>query len=79
MFMADSLTQEDCAVFHPKEPLRGNMLLALERQLMEEREAYYEKVERRRAAALQRRSNLRAAFYSAVRMVMLSSVGIWRG
>ena len=66
-------------MFHPKEPLRGKMLLALDRQLTEEREAFYEKVERRRAAALQRRSNIRAAFYSAVRMILLSSVGIWRG
>lgn len=58
-------------MFHPKEPMRGKLLLALERQLTEEREAYYEKVERRRAAALQRRSNLKAAFYTAVRMILL--------
>jgi hypothetical protein len=65
-------------MFHPKEPLRGKTLLTLARQLMEEREAYYEKVERRRAIALQRRSNLKAAFYSAARMILLSNVGIWR-
>ena len=63
-------------MFHPKEPLRGKTLLALERQLTEEREAFYEKVERRRAAALQRRSNLKAAFYSAVRMMLLSNIGV---
>jgi hypothetical protein len=74
-----SLVQEENVMFHPKEPLRGKTLLTLERQLTEEREAYYEKVERRRAIALQRRSSIRAAFYSAVRMILLSNIGIWWG
>lgn len=66
-------------MFHPKEPLRGKMLVALDRQLTEERDAIYEKLERRRAAAMQRRLHFRAAFLSVVRVVMLSNVGIGRG
>ena len=58
-------------MFHPKEPMRGKLLLALERQLTQEREAYYEKVERRRVAAIQRRNQIKAAFYAAVRMILL--------
>jgi hypothetical protein len=70
-----SLVQEENVMFHPKEPLRGKTLLALDRQLTEEREAFYEKVERRRASTLQRRSNLKAAFNNAVRMILLSNMG----